>query len=191
MKGESGKAKGESRKHQEKPVMDTLRELMLKEPRMTLAAAESMTSGRIQARVGAISGASDFFLGGITAYSLGQKVRHLGVSRELAEPVDSVSAAVAEQMAIGACALFGADLAVATTGYAEPAPAKSVAAPFAWWAVALRPGLEPALRLRSGQALRACGRIDCPGASRSEAQERVAEAALAALLVWLREIRGR
>ncbi len=159
--------------------MDPLKELMLGPPRLTLAAAESLTTGRIQARIGAISGASEFFLGGITAYSLAQKVRHLGVNRELAEPVDSVSAAVAEQMAAGARVLFGADVAVATTGYAEAAPAKSVAAPFAWWAVAGGPG-----RIRSG-------RIDCPGLARTEVQERVAEAALAALLAWLREIRGR
>ncbi len=158
--------------------MDSLKELMLGPPRLTLAAAESLTSGRIQARIGAISGASEFFLGGITAYSLAQKMRHLGVSREVAEPVDCVSAAVAEQMAVGACALFGADLAVATTGYAEPAPAKSVAAPFAWWAVA-----------RGGHTR--SGRIDCPGASRTDAQERVAEAALAALVSWLKEIRAR
>jgi nicotinamide-nucleotide amidase len=183
MKGESGKAKGESRKDKEKPVMNTLKELMLGEPPLTLAAAESMTSGRIQARIGAISGASDFFFGGITAYSLAQKVRHLGVSRDLAEPVDCVSAAVAEQMALGACALFGSDIGVATTGYAEPSAKWSVTAPFAWWAVAVRPGVGP------GQAR--SGRVDFPGASRTEAQERVADVALAALLAWLREIRAR
>jgi len=43
-----------------------LKDLMLRPPRLTLAVAESLTSGRLQARIGAISGASDFFLGGIT-----------------------------------------------------------------------------------------------------------------------------
>jgi len=82
--------------------------------------AESLTCGRVQARIGQISGASEFFLGGITTYSLDQKVRHLGVDRAGASAVNSVSAAVAEQMARGVCALFGSELGLATTGYAEP-----------------------------------------------------------------------
>ena len=45
----------------------------------------------MQARIGEISGASNFFLGGITAYSLDQKVRHLGVDRTAARRVNSVS----------------------------------------------------------------------------------------------------
>jgi len=82
-------------------TMIELKELMLRPPRLTLAVAESLTCGRVQARIGAIPGASEFFLGGITAYSLEQKVRHLGVDRATAEPVNAVSAEVAEQMARG------------------------------------------------------------------------------------------
>ena len=63
--------------------MDDLKDIMLRGPRLTLAVAESLTGGRVQARITAISGASEFFLGGMTAYSLDQKVRHLGVSRGL------------------------------------------------------------------------------------------------------------
>jgi nicotinamide-nucleotide amidase len=156
---------------------------MLRRPRLMLATAESVTCGRLQARIGAISGASEFFAGGITAYNLDQKARHLGVRRETAIPVNSVSAAVAEQMARGACALFSAEIGLATTGYAEPSSAWAVAEPFAWWAVAqCDPGA--AGRVRSG-------RVDCPGASRTEAQERVADAAWDALIAWLEEIRGR
>ena len=88
--------------------MSDLKDLMLSRPRLTLAVAESVTCGRLQARIGADSGASEYFLGGLTAYSLEQKVRHLGVDRAGAEGVNSVSAGVAEQMARGACALFGA-----------------------------------------------------------------------------------
>src|SRR5205814_437960 len=83
--------------------------LMLRQPALTLAAAESMTCGRVQAAVGTISGASNFFLGGITAYSLEGKVRQLGVERAAAKKVNGVSAEVAEQMARGACELFGSD----------------------------------------------------------------------------------
>lgn len=161
--------------------MADLRTLMLGPPRLTLAVAESMTSGRVQARVGAISGASDFFLGGITAYTLDEKVRHLGVDRAGAEPVDSVSAEVAGQMARGACDLFGSDLGVGTTGYAEPSAERGISAPFAWWAVAHR--------LRNGVFAVHAGRSDCPGLARTEAQDRVAEEAVAALVTLLKNLR--
>jgi len=157
--------------------MSGLKELMRAGPGRTLAVAESLTSGRLQARIGAISGASAFFLGGLTAYSLEQKVNLLGVDRAEAELANCVSSRVAEQMARGACVLFGADLGVATTGYAEPAPDQRVAAPFAWWAVARREGADYQL---------GSGRVDGTGLGRVEMQERVAEAALAALLAVLR-----
>jgi len=159
--------------------MSDLKGLMLRDPRLTLAVAESLTSGRLQARVGAISGASDFFLGGVTAYTLDAKVRHLGVDRAEAGAVNGVSARVAEQMARGACVLFGADVGVATTGYAEPSAEWKVAEPFAWWGLARRrPGGDFAV---------ASGRVDCPGLCRVDAQERAAGAALDALVGWLRE----
>jgi nicotinamide-nucleotide amidase len=154
-----------------------LKGLMTGSPGRTLAVAESLTSGRLQARIGSISGASAFFLGGVTAYSLDQKVRHLGVDRASAHAANSVSAAVAEQMARGACELFGSDLGVGTTGYAEPSAEFGVAAPFAWWGLARR--------LPGGGFDVASGRIDCPGMARAEVQERVAAAALDALAAWI------
>ncbi len=158
--------------------MSDLKDLMLRGPRLTLAVAESLTSGRLQARIGAVSGASEFFLGGVTAYTLDGKVRHLGVDRAEAGAVNSVSGRVAEQMARGACVLFGSDLGVATTGYAEPSAEWKVAEPFAWWGLARRqPGGDFAV---------ASGRVDCPGMSRVDAQERVAGAAIDALVGWLR-----
>ncbi|MDB6126431.1 MAG: damage-inducible protein CinA, partial [Verrucomicrobia bacterium] len=83
--------------------MIELKPLMLQKPRLTLAVAESLTCGQVQARIGAISGASEFFLGGITAYTLDAKVKHLGVKRAPAKRVDCVSANVAREMARGAC----------------------------------------------------------------------------------------
>ncbi len=163
-----------------------LKPLLLGPPKLTLAAAESLTCGRVQARIAEVSGASAYFLGGVTAYTLAQKVALLGVDRAVAERVNCVSAEVAQQMARGACVLFGSDVAVATTGYAEPSPADGVSVPFAWWAIAAvgRAGRGPAEpRLRSG-------RVECPGASRVEAQAIVADAALAELGAFLREFRG-
>lgn len=160
---------------------ETLKPLMLRAPRLTLAVAESLTCGNVQARIGAISGASEFFLGGITAYTLEQKVRHLGVDRGTARSVNSVSAEIAEQMARGVCRFFGSDLGVATTGYAEPSRENGVDVPFAWWAVVHR---------RAGRfaAVRS-GRVECPKAKRVEAQEIVADAALTELVEYLREVR--
>jgi nicotinamide-nucleotide amidase len=158
--------------------MNELKELLLRSPRLKLATAESLTAGQVQARIAAVSGSSDYFVGGITAYTLEQKVRHLGVDRAAAAAVDCVSAAVAEQMASGAVQLFGSDLAVSTTGYAEPAPTKGVTVPFAWWALAWKQS--------SGEVLLRHGRVECPGLSRVGVQEAVAETAFAALLDWLR-----
>jgi nicotinamide-nucleotide amidase len=162
--------------------MSDLKALFLQQPRRTLAVAESLTCGRLQAKIGAISGASEFFLGGITAYSLDQKVRHLGVDRAEADAVNSVSGRIAEQMAKGACRLFGADVAVSTTGYAEASAQWKVGSPFAWWGVARR--------LPQGDFAAKSGRVDCPGLARVEVQERVAAAALEALVGWARERAG-
>lgn len=163
--------------------MSELKDLMLRPPRLTLAVAESLTCGHLQARIGAIPGASDFFLGGITAYALAQKVRHLGVDRGQAEPVAAVSAEIAVQMARGACALFGSDLALATTGYAEPAPTRGVLHPQAYWSLVHRRADNTEIAHH--------GWVEQPGATRVAMQEGVAAAALAALVGYLREFRGR
>jgi nicotinamide-nucleotide amidase len=158
---------------------ENLRDLMLRAPRLTVSVAESLTCGRLQSRMGSISGASDFLLGGVTAYSLEQKVRLLGVDRAEADATNCVSQRIAEQMARGACVLFGSDVGVSTTGYAEPSPRWSVAEPFAWWSLAHRgPGCDFSV---------VSGRVDCPGLGRVDVQERVAGAAYEALCGWLRE----
>jgi len=158
-----------------------LKSLLLAPPPLSLAAAESLTCGRVQARVGEIPGASQFFRGGLTAYTLDEKVRHLGVNRAAARRVNAVSAEVAAQMARGVCGLFDSDLGVATTGYAEPAPEAGVPEPFAWWALAHR---------RRGRfvAVRT-GRVECPGATRVDAQQFVADAVLSELIAYLETIR--
>lgn len=177
-------------------VPQEIREIMLRAPRLTLAVAESVTCGRVQARVGAAPGASEFFLGGITAYTLEQKVRHLGVERASAAACAGVSAEVAAQMARGAAALFGADVGVATTGFAETegsslkvlrsesrrsdAAEAGTAEPFAFWAVAWRRA--------DGWGTRT-GRVVCLGAVRTMAQAQIADVTLAELLAQLRAMR--
>ncbi len=161
--------------------MNELKKLLLRAPRLTLAVAESLTCGRVAARIGAESGASNYFLGGVTAYGLEQKVKLLGVNRAHARRVNCVSQRVAVEMAAGAGELFGADLAVVTTGYAEPNPAVGVKAPQAWWALCHRK--------RGGKTVIISGFLEMAGATRVEAQERVADEALEQLAAYLREIR--
>ena len=156
-----------------------LKKLMLSKPALTLAVAESLTVGHMQARIAAVSGASDYFLGGITAYTLEQKVKQLGVNRAHARSVNCVSQRVAVEMASGAAKLFGAQLAVASTGYAEPSPKHKVKIPHAWWAICHR--------VRSGAMMVLSGYVEVPGADRVTVQEKVAEAVLTELISYLRE----
>jgi len=158
-----------------------LKQLIGGNPALTLAIAESLTAGQVQARIASVSGASDYFLGGVTAYTLEHKVKLLGVNRAHARTVDCVSQRVAVEMAAGAGQLFGADLAVATTGYAEAAPKKKVRTPHAWWAICHR---------HRGAAVMLSGLIEVPGADRVTVQTRVAEAVLVELVRYLRELRG-
>lgn len=88
----------------------------------TIAVAESVTSGFLQAAVSTVPDAAKFYQGGITAYNLGQKYRHLHVNPIHAENCNSVSAEVAETMALHVCRLFGSHWGVAITGYATKVP---------------------------------------------------------------------
>ncbi|MDR1282824.1 MAG: nicotinamide-nucleotide amidohydrolase family protein [Opitutaceae bacterium] len=165
---------------------------------ITVATAESLTAGRVQALLGAASGASAYFLGGVTAYTLAQKERLLGVPLAESEPCAGVSENVARLMAGGARRLFGARVAVATTGFAEPAPESGVTAPFAWWAVAWSLQAEGAGGAGEagggggeGSGLRfRTGRVEWPGVGRIVAQTLTARAAAHALRGVLRELRG-
>jgi PncC family amidohydrolase len=90
------------------------------QPRVTIATAESCTGGTVSGRLTSIAGSSDYFLGGIVAYSNQAKQSLLGVSAETLETRGAVSAECAREMAEGARRAFDADLAVATTGIAGP-----------------------------------------------------------------------
>lgn len=114
----------------------------------TLCCAESLTAGNIQATVCAKSGASRFFRGGVTAYDIAVKAKLLGVDAAHAATVNAVSERVATEMAYGACRLFDADYAIATTGYAEPYAAADVAMPFAFVAIVERQNPLPLAVLR-------------------------------------------
>ncbi len=143
----------------------------LKARHWTLSIAESVTAGRVQARISSRSGASEVFVGGLTAYAVATKIQLLGVSSQEAIASNGVSEAVARQMAAGACSLFHTDVAVATTGYAD----SFLPGPFAFVAVQM-PDLNPEVSPRSF-----CRRHEVVG-DRRACQETFATHAIA--LLW-------
>jgi len=101
----------------------------------TIAIAESVTSGLLQYAFSNIPDAAQFFQGGITAYNVAQKFKHLQVEPIHALAVNCVSQLVAEQMALQVCAVFGAHWGIGITGYATPVP-ESGNKLFAYFAIA-------------------------------------------------------
>jgi nicotinamide-nucleotide amidase len=90
---------------------------VLKNGGHALAVAESLTGGLLASAFARASGSSEWFRGGIVAYSSAVKYDLLDVPDG---PVVSEAAAVA--MARGASRLLGADVAVAVTGVGGPDP---------------------------------------------------------------------
>jgi nicotinamide-nucleotide amidase len=119
-----------------KESIDTVRNELLNR-KQTLAIAESVTSGVLQAICSAATDASMFFQGGITVYNLGQKAVHLGIEPIHAEQCDCVSGQTAAEMAIGVCRLFRSDWGISITGYASPTP-ESEGKLFAYVAIAFK-----------------------------------------------------
>ena len=93
---------------------------LLRKHHLTLATAESCTGGLIGHRLTDVPGSSDYFLGGIIAYSNEIKERLLGVKLETLQAHGAVSAETAIEMARGASRVLGADVAVSVTGIAGP-----------------------------------------------------------------------
>jgi nicotinamide-nucleotide amidase len=89
----------------------------------TLSTAESLTAGGLSNALTIVPGASDVFLGSITAYLPDVKISHLGVSAKTIAEHTVVSEQVAIEMGNGANKSFGSTWAIATTGVAGPGPA--------------------------------------------------------------------
>lgn len=86
----------------------------------TISVVESVTSGCLQLAFSQMPNASMFYKGGMTAYTLPEKVRLLNVDKAEAEECDCVSEGIAETMALNAARLFNSDWSIATTGYSTP-----------------------------------------------------------------------
>jgi nicotinamide-nucleotide amidase len=88
----------------------------------TVAIAESVTSGHLQAALSLATGATRFFQGGVTAYNLVQKTKLLQIDPLHAVACNCVSAQVAEEMADGVLKMFNTDWSISITGYAATIP---------------------------------------------------------------------
>ncbi len=84
---------------------------------LTVAAAESLTGGAVSSALAAAPGASEWYHGGVVAYSPRVKQHVLGVT-----PGPLVCDRCADELAHGAARVLEADAAVSTTGVGGPDP---------------------------------------------------------------------
>lgn len=117
-----------------KKELESIGKLLLKKHE-TIAVAESVTSGLLQFAFSTIPDAAQFFQGGITAYNLAQKFKHLTVEPLHALAVNCVSGQVATQMALQVCENYKSHWGIGITGYASPVP-ESGHQLFAFFAIA-------------------------------------------------------
>jgi nicotinamide-nucleotide amidase len=139
----------------------------------SVATAESLTGGLLAAALTDIPGASAAFRGGIVAYATELKAVLLGVDLAVLDRHGAVSAEVAAAMADGVAGRLGASFGVSTTGVAGPDPAEGKPAGTVF--VAASAGRQPRVQ-----------RLALAG-SRDDIRHETVEAALALLLVRMRE----
>lgn len=88
--------------------------------RLTIAFAESCTGGLASSMITDVAGSSDYFQGGVVAYSNGVKRKVLGVKAETLRRYGAVSPQTAAEMSLGVRRKLCADIGVAITGIAGP-----------------------------------------------------------------------
>jgi len=140
---------------------------------VTLATAESCTGGLVSKRVTDVPGASGYYLGGVVSYADEVKVRELGIAPEMLRRGGAVSQEVAEGMARGVAARFGARAGIGVTGVAGPGGGSSEKPVGTVWYAATLDGRTESRRERFL-------------GNREAVRERAAQAALALLLSLLR-----
>ena len=91
----------------------------------TVSVAEADTCGLVGYMLGTVPGASQWFPGGVIAYTGGLKQKILGVPDELYDTHGSVSEEMAIAMARGVRELTDTDFAVSVTGVTGPSQGHS------------------------------------------------------------------
>jgi nicotinamide-nucleotide amidase len=93
---------------------------LLKSKKSMVAVAESCTGGLISHEITSVSGSSEWFKGGVVAYSNEIKEKLLGVSSQTLEENGAVSKQVVMQMAEGVRKKMNTEYGIATSGVAGP-----------------------------------------------------------------------
>lgn len=101
-------------------TMETVIGRHLRDKQATVAVAESCTGGLIGSRITNVSGASDYFLGGVIAYANAVKRDVLGVPQSVLDEHGAVSDPCARAMAEGVREFIGADYGLSISGIAGP-----------------------------------------------------------------------
>jgi len=94
---------------------------MLIERRQTLGSMESCTGGLFASTITDVAGSSEYFLGGLVAYSTDLKLES-GIAPEVVEEFGVISPETAIEMAKAARTRLGTDYGVGITGVAGPDP---------------------------------------------------------------------
>jgi nicotinamide-nucleotide amidase len=95
---------------------------MARQRNLTIVTAESCTAGKLSALLSEAPGAAEHLHGSFVTYTKANKVKSLGVPRDLIREKGAVCRDVAVAMAQGALARSPANLAVSITGVAGPDP---------------------------------------------------------------------
>ena len=110
----------------------------LKAQSLTFATAESITGGMIGSRLTEIPGSSDSYIGAIVAYDADVKRSLLNVPKD----ISVVSQEAVKAMALGVCAVLGADVSVAVSGAAGPYPHEGQEPGTVWMATNVKGDVE-------------------------------------------------
>ena len=123
-------------------------DILLREQK-TVSVAEACTCGLVGYLLGTVPGASQFFPGGVIAYTGGLKQSILGVTDELYAEKGSVSREMAIAMAQGVRELVGADFGISTTGVTGPAGGHSGLPIGTFWiGLSCKEGEDAAIEIR-------------------------------------------
>jgi len=105
----------------DKTLVNNIKDIFIKH-RETISVAESVTAGLLQCALASADNAIQYLQGGLTAYNLGQKSRHLQIDPIYAQSCNCVSDVIARKLAINVCDLFCSDWGIGITGYASAVP---------------------------------------------------------------------
>lgn len=156
-------------------MQDLLKEIAIKVTATDakVATAESCSGGLLAHSLTSTPGASEWYPGGIVAYTRESKIRNLGLTEnDLAEGL--VSQQCAEAMAVHARKLSHADFGISTTGVCGPASSEGHNPCAAWIAVSSERGLLTE-------------HFTAPDLGREKNKEQVTRAALTLLLKALEQ----